>query len=68
MSYVSLSRQALQFVRHDLQFSLLSEARFQRGAEGVKGETALGLQNLVGQFLLLLLEVGGIGSCFSATR
>src|SRR6202158_1054863 len=51
----------LQFVRHDLQFSLLFETRFQGGAEGLEGEIALGLENLVGQFLLLFLEIGGIG-------
>src|SRR5882762_9581100 len=47
-----------------MEFSLLLEARFERSAEGVKSHIALGLQNLIGQFLLLLLEVGGIGLFF----
>ncbi len=37
------------------------QTRFQRGAEGFKGKISLRLQNLVGQFLLLLIEIGGIG-------
>ena len=44
-----------------MQFPLLLQTGFQRGAESVEGKTALGLQNLVGQFLLLLVEIGGIG-------
>src|SRR5882757_9503678 len=47
-----------------MEFSLLLEARFEGGAEGVKSQVALGLQNLIGQFLLLLFKVGGIGLFF----
>src|SRR6266481_3350232 len=54
----------LHLVGHDMEFSLLLEARFEGGAEGVKSHVALGLQNLIGQFLLLLLKIGGIGLFF----
>src|ERR1700720_3740558 len=50
----------LHLIGHDLQFSFFSEACFKRCPEGLERHSALGLQDLVGQFLLLLLEIRGV--------
>src|SRR5712692_6331677 len=53
--------EALQLVRHELELAFLFQAVVQGGPKGLKCQISLGLEELVGQLLLLFVEIGWIG-------
>ena len=56
--------EALHFFGHELELSFLLEPLFQAGTEGVIGQTSLFVEDLIGQILLLLVEVGHVRGGF----